>query len=105
MFLCLVQQQRGDETERPSNVDTHPQSVQAVLDSFYVDDRLTGANSIEEAERLRKELQELFALGGFALHNGTLANQPLLSTFPLTCWTRKLCRRSLAPIPSPKSLA
>ena len=35
------------------NVDTHPQAVQAVLDSFYVDDDLTGANSIMETVRNR----------------------------------------------------
>ena len=39
-----------------------------VLDSFYVDDGLTSANSIEEAVGLRKELQELFAFRGFVLH-------------------------------------
>ena len=50
------------------HMETHPHAVQAVLDSFYVDDGLTGANSIEEAVQLRKELQELFALGGFVVH-------------------------------------
>ena len=50
------------------NMDTHPHAVQAVLDSFYVDDRLTGANSTEEAVHLRRELQDLFALRGFVLH-------------------------------------
>ena len=50
------------------NVHTQPHAVQAVLDSFYVDDGLTGANSIEEAVQLCKELHELFALGGFVLH-------------------------------------
>ena len=50
------------------NMDTQFHAVQAVLDSFYIDDELTGANSIEEAVQLRKELQELFTLGGFVLH-------------------------------------
>ena len=49
-------------------MDTHPHAVRAVLNSFYVDDGKTGANSIEEAVQLRKELRELFALGGFVLH-------------------------------------
>ena len=31
------------------NMDTHSQAVQAVLDSFYVDNGLTDAYSIEEA--------------------------------------------------------
>ena len=38
------------------HMDTHPHAVQVVLHSFYVDDGLTGANSIEEAVQLRKEL-------------------------------------------------
>ena len=51
------------------NIDTYlPNAVQVVLDTFYFDDELTGANSIEEAVQLCDELQELFALGGFVLH-------------------------------------
>ena len=50
------------------NVDTDHNAVQAVLNSFYVDNGLTSANSIEEAIQPRKELQELFALRGFVLH-------------------------------------
>ena len=47
--------------------ESHPQAYQVVLDSFYVDDGLIGAYSIEDAIELRKELQELFNLGGFTL--------------------------------------
>ena len=43
---------------------SHPQ---AVLDAFYMDDGLIGADSIEEAMRLQSQLQELFDLGGFVL--------------------------------------
>ena len=43
----------------------YPQAVRAVLDMFYVDDDLTGADSIAQAIELRKQLQELFCLGGF----------------------------------------
>ena len=88
------------------NMDTRPQAVQAVLDSFYVDDGLTGGNSIEEAVRLRKELQELFVLGGLVLHKWKISEPAVTEHIPsLTCWTRKLGRRSLASMPSPKSLA
>ena len=31
------------------NVHTQPQAAQTVLDSFYIDNRLTGVNSFEEA--------------------------------------------------------
>ena len=45
----------------------YPQAASAEK-SFYVDDGLTGADSIEEAIELQKQLQELFSRGGFLLH-------------------------------------
>ena len=45
--------------------ESHPKAYQAVVKSFYVDDGLTGAASVDEAVRLRREFQELFRLGGF----------------------------------------
>ena len=45
----------------------YPQAVTAVEKSFYVDDGLTGADSVEEALQLQKQLQELFSRGGFLL--------------------------------------
>ena len=45
--------------------ESHPLDYQVVLDSFYVIDGLTGADSIEDAIELRKELQELFDLGAW----------------------------------------
>ena len=44
-----------------------PLAGEAVLTSFYVDDGLTGADSIDEAISLQKQLQTLFAKGGFLL--------------------------------------
>ena len=44
----------------------YPQAVTAVEKS-YVDDGLTGADSVEEALQLQKQLQELFSRGGFLL--------------------------------------
>ena len=44
-----------------------PQAVSAVEKSFYVDDGLTGADSVDEAIQLQKQLQELFSRGGFLL--------------------------------------
>ena len=40
---------------------------QAVMNDFYVDDVLDGADSIDEAIKLCSEIQELFELGGFVL--------------------------------------
>ena len=44
-----------------------PWAAKATLESFYIDDRLVGADSIKDAIQLRKGLQDLFSLGGFEL--------------------------------------
>ena len=67
--VCVfVDHQHGNEKNAIENMDIHTQAIQVVLDSFYVDDGMIGANLIEEAVWLHKELQELFAVGGFMLH-------------------------------------
>ena len=45
----------------------YPLAHKAVMESFYVDDGLTGADTPEEAVRLHKELQELFSRAGLLL--------------------------------------
>ena len=45
----------------------YPLAAEAVLNSFYVDDGLTGANDVETAIVLRHQLQDLFYSGGFLL--------------------------------------
>uniref|UniRef100_A0A1X7UJQ0 Uncharacterized protein n=1 Tax=Amphimedon queenslandica TaxID=400682 RepID=A0A1X7UJQ0_AMPQE len=42
-------------------------AAKMVTESFYVDDGLFGAGSVEEAIELRKEMQELFSREGFLL--------------------------------------
>ena len=49
------------------HISEFPLAPEAVLISFYVDDCLTGADSIDEAISLQKQLQTLFAKGGFLL--------------------------------------
>ena len=49
------------------HVESHPWAAQVILDSFYVDDELKGADSIQEAIELKEEIQELFDQGGFNL--------------------------------------
>ena len=44
-----------------------PVAAKMVTESFYVQDGLVGADSIEEAVILRNEMQELFAHGRFLL--------------------------------------
>ena len=45
----------------------YPLAVKTVDNAFYVDDCLTGADSIEEGVELRCQLQALFAKGDFLL--------------------------------------
>ena len=52
-----------------------PLAALVVLISFYVDDGLTGADSIPKAIGLQKELQELFGKGGFLLRKWR-SNEP-----------------------------
>ena len=55
------------------------------LPSFYVDDGLTGANSIEEAIQLRMRIcRNLFKVGGFQLRKWTSNKHDVLSTISLT---------------------
>ena len=49
------------------HINEFPLAAEAVLTSFYVDDGLTVADSIDEAISLQKQLQTLFAKGGFLL--------------------------------------
>jgi len=47
---------------------THPLAVKAVEDAFYVDDGVTGADTVAEAIELHNQLQSLFSKVGFLLH-------------------------------------
>ena len=53
----------------------------ATLESFYVDDGLTGGSNIQETIQLRRQLQDLFSHAGFELMNGTLLNHRYWTLF------------------------
>lgn len=52
------------------------------LASFYVDDALTGADSIEEAICLQKQLQDLLSCGKFLLRKWNCSDPAVLDTIP-----------------------
>ena len=60
----------------------YPQAAVAVERSFYVDDGLTGANSIEEAVELQEQLQDLFSRGGFLLRKWNSNRPAVLQHLP-----------------------
>ena len=57
--------------------DQYPLAAEAVDDSFYVDDGLTGADDLESAIVLQRQLQHLFAHGGFTLRKWN-SSEPLV---------------------------
>ncbi len=66
--LCiLLCRQHVGKAKFPRLRTEYPQATQAVKNSFYVDDGLTGADSVDQAIQLQGELQESFMKGGFLL--------------------------------------
>ena len=62
--------------------EQYPLAASTVERSFYVDDCLTGADSVEEAITLQRQLQELFLKGGFLPRKWTASNPSALSHLP-----------------------
>ena len=60
----------------------YPQAAEAVFESFYVDDGLVGAETIEEAQKLQGQLQELFKRGGFVLRKWKASDDRVLDKVP-----------------------
>ena len=56
----------------------YPLAAKTTKDSFYVDDTLTGADSIQEAIQLHQELQSLFERGGFLLRKWSSSEAAVL---------------------------
>ena len=59
-----------------------PLAAKVVKEAFYIDDCLTGANSIEEGIELCLQLQELFAKGDFFLRKWNSSNPEILQQVP-----------------------
>ena len=67
-----------------------PTAAKIVSDSFYVDDGLTNADSIEEAISLQHQLQQLFSCGGFTLHKWNCSNPTVLELSWFSPYTIKM---------------
>ena len=59
-----------------------PSAAKAMDQSFYMDDGLTGADSVEEAVELQKQLQIMFERGGFTLRKWNSSNPAALQHVP-----------------------
>lgn len=60
----------------------YPLAAQAVHSSFYVDDGLTGADSVDEAIKLQDQLQSLFSKEGFLLCGWNSSDPHILAKLP-----------------------
>uniref|UniRef100_A0A8D8WD99 Integrase zinc-binding domain-containing protein n=1 Tax=Cacopsylla melanoneura TaxID=428564 RepID=A0A8D8WD99_9HEMI len=60
-----------------------PTACQALLNSCYVDDIVTGAESVEAAQQLRQDLVCLLQSGGFELKKFSSSSPTVLSDVPL----------------------
>ncbi|MDD9341209.1 MAG: A17 family peptidase, partial [Providencia heimbachae] len=61
---------------------THPQAAKIILSDCYVDDVITGADTIDECAALQKELINLLQTGGFKLHKWSSNCSKLLESIP-----------------------
>ena len=87
----------GNMSVKQNALDFALEYPQAVEKSFYVDDRLTGADSVEEALQLQKQLQELFSRGGFLLRKWNSSEATVLQHIAPELWDSQ----SLHAIPDP----
>lgn len=59
-----------------------PLAAERVMNSFYVDDYLDGADTVEEASELKQQMENLLAKGGFPLRKWRSNNWNVISTIP-----------------------
>ena len=60
----------------------YPEASELVLTSFYVDDCLTGANTVQEAVTIRQSLNEMLSKGSMNLRKWRSNSPDLKSTIP-----------------------
>ncbi|XP_055388167.1 uncharacterized protein LOC129616536 [Condylostylus longicornis] len=60
----------------------YPSASQATLESFYIDDLLSGADSLEEALQFQKQLINMMASSGFSLRTWSSNAAPFLKAVP-----------------------
>ncbi|XP_071564062.1 uncharacterized protein [Temnothorax nylanderi] len=57
----------------------YPKAQAAILEDFYVDDLLTGADTVEKTIELARQIKEILAGGGFHLHKWASNNPDIIS--------------------------
>lgn len=64
------------------NVSSKPLGAKAILEDFYVDDMLSGADSVEQLEQLRREVDAILKSGGFELRKWSSNDVRVLQGIP-----------------------
>ncbi|XP_031342802.1 uncharacterized protein LOC116170471 [Photinus pyralis] len=77
LAIKTLQQLAEDEKEE------YPYAARVTLQDFYVDDILSGANSIPQVVQLQKELTNMLKKGGFQLHKWAANKEEILTTIPM----------------------
>lgn len=59
----------------------YPKESQIIANSFYIDDLLTGADSVEELVELQRDISKILLTAGFELRKWLCNNLDILNTF------------------------
>ncbi len=62
--------------------DTHPKASRAVLRDFYVDDYVSGTDTVEEAKEIRSQLCDLLKLAGMNLRKWRISDEVFRKSIP-----------------------
>lgn len=77
-------------------MNSFPKAAKVLKNDFYVDDMLTGASTITEAEQSRNELNEITRQGGLNLRKWASSDSSLITPL-LNCSSAPLLNCSSAP--------
>ncbi len=84
--------------------DTHPKAAAAIDHDFYVDDYVSGADSVQEATQLRLELCDLLSKAGMTLRKWRSNSSDFLDRTPAELREENTFSLSLSNSPTPKAL-
>ncbi|XP_055615150.1 uncharacterized protein LOC129761453 [Toxorhynchites rutilus septentrionalis] len=83
---CLMKLAEDEAAETPS-------AARVQQEDFYMDDALSGADTIDDAVDIQQQLQKLLSKGGFTIHKWCSNSEEFLSNIP------EECREKQMPIP------
>ncbi|XP_039311874.1 uncharacterized protein LOC105204988 [Solenopsis invicta] len=78
-FLAIRTIQKLADDERSS----YPRAAEVIESHLYVDDLLTGTETIDEARKLRDDIISLLALGGFSIRQWASNDKRVINDLPM----------------------